>query len=128
VKSKGILQDDGETILAATRNPGRCALELEHCLQVISETIEELPSDLVKAAKVLRALVDPKAKQGRKDFGAGTVLIVANETREPCSSSAIKGVQTIWLTCDALRVQIRSPAGLYPSSLRFTTATPRSSL
>jgi hypothetical protein len=104
VKSKGILQDDGETILAATRNPGRCALELEHCLQVISETIEELPSDLVKAAKVLRALVDPKAKQGRKDFGAGTVLIVANETREPCSSSAMKGVRTIWLTCDALRV------------------------
>ncbi|KAH8083134.1 hypothetical protein HD553DRAFT_350791 [Filobasidium floriforme] len=75
-----ILQDNGETILAATRNPGRCALELEHCLQVISETIEELPSDLVKAAKALRALVDPKAKQGRKDCGAGTVLIVANET------------------------------------------------
>ena len=76
------MQDNGDALLNGTSSSGRLALELEHCLKVISETIKELPSDLVKAAKALRALVDAKASQGRRACGSGTVLIVTNDARE----------------------------------------------
>jgi len=51
-------------------------------MTIISEAVSELPSDLVKAAKQLRALVDSKAKEGRKQVGAGTVVVVADGARE----------------------------------------------
>jgi hypothetical protein len=80
----GVLQENGDALLASVSRPSSTAYayEIQHVLSIISEAISELPSDLVKAAKQLRALVDSKAKQGRKQVGAGTIVIVADEARE----------------------------------------------
>jgi hypothetical protein len=78
------LQENGDTLLTSVSRPSSIAYayEIQHVLAIISESVSELPSDLVKAAKQLRALVDTKAKQGRRQVGAGTVVIVADEARE----------------------------------------------